>query len=61
MKLPISSADRVQILRVDIETTKEGELTFPEEDESLDWGMPSEGETYEESLREPLVRSPNLG
>ena len=46
--------DRVQVLRAETEATKEGELMFPEEDESLDWGMPDvEDDTCEEPLREP--------
>eukprot|EP01040_Poterioochromonas_malhamensis_P014854 gene14854-16520_t len=46
--------DRVQVLKAETEATKEGELMFPEEDESLDWGMPNvEDETCEEPLREP--------
>jgi len=46
--------DRVQVLKAETEATKEGELMFPEEDESLDWGMPDgEDDTCDEPLREP--------
>ena len=44
----------MKVLEAETETASGGELMFSEEDESLDWGMPSEkDDTSEESLREP--------
>jgi len=43
----------VQVLKAETEATKEGELMFPEEDQSLNWGMPNvEDQTCEEPLGE---------
>ena len=41
------------MLKVETEAAKGDELMFPEEDKSLDWGMPIEDDICEELVSEP--------